>query len=91
MPTVRKRVIVQGRVQGVWFRQSTLAQAQALGLAGTVRNLPDGSVEAAFEGPTWAVDAALDWCRTGPPHAVVQELIVTEEQPEGLSGFSIVG
>ncbi|MHB9004063.1 MAG: acylphosphatase [Coriobacteriia bacterium] len=90
MPTIRKRVIVQGRVQGVWFRQSTLAQAQALGLAGTVRNLSDGSVEAVFEGPDWAVDDAVDWCREGPPHAAVQDLIITNEQPQGLSGFSIV-
>lgn len=91
MPRIRKRVVVQGRVQGVWFRQMTLAQAEALGLAGTVRNLPDGSVEAVFEGPDWAVDDAIDWCRTGPPRADVQDLIITDERPEGLSGFHING
>lgn len=88
---VRKRVVVEGRVQGVWFRQSTLAQAEALGVAGTVRNLGNGSVEAVFEGPSWAVDAAVDWCREGPPRATVENLIITEEPPEGLSGFRITG
>lgn len=91
MPTIRKRVVVQGRVQGVWFRQTTLAQAEALGLAGTVRNLPDGRVEAVFEGPAWAVDDAVEWCRQGPPRARVQDLIITDEEPEGLSGFRITG
>ena len=91
MPTIRKRVIVEGRVQGVWFRQSTLTQAEALGLAGTVRNLPDGRVEAVFEGPAWAVDEAVDWCRQGPPRAMVQDLIIANEQPQGLSDFNITG
>ena len=91
MTKVRKRVVVEGRVQGVWFRQSTLAQAEVLGVCGTVRNLPDGRVEAIFEGAPWAVESAVDWCREGPAHASVQTLIISEETPQGLSGFRITG
>ena len=68
------RVIVTGRVQGVWFRSSTQRQARALGLAGYVRNLPDGNVEVVVEGKESDVDRLLDWARVGPPGARVDNL-----------------
>lgn len=84
----RAHVIVIGRVQGVFFRASTRETALELGLAGYVRNLPDGSVEAVFEGPIAAVEQAVTWSRTGPPHAAVEHVEVEWGQPEGLRGFS---
>jgi acylphosphatase len=86
---VRKRVRVSGRVQGVWFRGATREQARALGLAGWVRNRPDGSVEAVFEGTRDAVEAALAFCRAGPPAARVERVDVVDETPEGLHGFDV--
>jgi acylphosphatase len=87
--TVRSRVVVEGRVQGVWFRESTRRMAEGLGLSGWVRNLPDRSVEAVFEGPAEKVASAVRWARNGPPDAVVTSLSETTEQPEGLVGFEI--
>ena len=87
---VRQRVIVHGRVQGVWFRGSTEAQAQAAGVCGFVRNLPDGSVEAVFEGACDAVDAVVAFCRRGPRHARVQRVEVFDEAPEGLQDFRVL-
>ena len=87
--SARRRVLITGRVQGVYFRQSTLQEAASLGVAGWVRNLPDGRVEAVFEGPPALVDAAVAWCRTGPPRAAVDSVDVIEEQPEGLAGFRL--
>lgn len=89
MATVRRRVVVSGRVQGVWFRASTRSAALERGVTGWVRNLPDGRVEAVFEGEPEAVESAVSWTRTGPPHAEVNNVEVTEEQPEGLTGFSV--
>jgi len=86
---VRRRVVVQGRVQGVWFRGATEERARALGLAGWVRNRPDGKVEAVFEGARDAVEAALAFCRTGPPAARVEQVDVADEPPEGLDGFRV--
>lgn len=86
---MRRRVVVQGRVQGVWFRAATEEQARALGLAGWVRNRGDGSVEAVFEGAAEAVEAALRWCRRGPPLARVERVEVCEEPVEGLTGFAV--
>ncbi|HTY18828.1 MAG TPA: acylphosphatase [Myxococcota bacterium] len=86
---IRRRVRVHGRVQGVWFRGSTERRARTLGLAGWVRNRPDGSVEAIFEGRPDAVDAALAFCREGPPGARVERVDVSEEAPEGLAGFDV--
>ena len=85
----RARVRVRGRVQGVFFRESTRRAALEAGVAGYVRNMPDGSVEAAFEGAPDAVDRLLAFARTGPPDAEVDEVDVTDEPPEGLSGFSV--
>lgn len=86
--TERMRVRVSGVVQGVFFRSATADTARSLGLAGWVRNLPDGSVEAVFEGPADSVERAVTWCRTGPPHAVVERVETEAEPPEGLTGFS---
>ena len=85
----RARVRVRGRVQGVFFRESTRRAALEAGVAGYVRNMPDGSVEAAFEGAPDAVGRLLAFACTGPPDAEVDEVDVTDEPPEGLSGFSV--
>lgn len=74
--TVRARVRVTGRVQGVCYRQSTVEMAGPLGLSGWVRNLPDGSVEALFEGDKAKVGEAIAWCRQGPPRAAVDDVTV---------------
>lgn len=74
-PDTAVRVVVLGRVQGVFFRSSAREQGERLGLAGWVRNRTDDSVEAHFQGPPALVDAMLDWCRDGPPAARVEELI----------------
>ncbi|MDT8442504.1 MAG: acylphosphatase [Desulfuromonadales bacterium] len=70
----RAHLRIAGRVQGVFFRQSTRETARRLGLTGWVRNCRDGSVEALFEGDTAAVQQAIDWCRRGPPAARVDSL-----------------
>ncbi|WP_410474631.1 acylphosphatase [Guyparkeria sp. TX1] len=89
--TIRRHVHVSGRVQGVFFRDFTRQQAQALGLAGWVRNLDDGRVEAVFEGDTATVSTMLEKLRDGPPRARVEDLAVREEPPEGLGEFVIAG
>lgn len=85
----RVRVFVEGKVQGVWFRQSTQRVAQDLELAGWVRNLADGRVEALFEGPTEKVAQAVDWTRRGPERALVTGIEERTEEPVGLIGFEI--
>ena len=87
---VRKRVIVHGRVQGVFFRGTTEAEAARRGVAGWVRNRPDGCVEAVFEGDPDDVAALVDFCRTGPRHARVARIEVLEEAPEGLRRFEVL-
>ncbi len=87
--TVRRRVLVRGRVQGVFFRGAVAEQARAGEVAGWVRNLPDGRVEAVFEGRPAAVAACVAFCRRGPPSARVAEVSKHEEPPEGLDGFEI--
>jgi acylphosphatase len=86
---IRRRVIAQGRVQGVAFRATTEREARAHGLAGFVRNLPDGSVEAVFEGAARDVEALVSFCRGGPRFARVTELRVLEEPCEGLAEFRV--
>jgi acylphosphatase len=86
---VRRRVTVHGRVQGVFFRDTTRRMADSRGVAGWVRNNPDGSVEAAFEGPEDAVDALVRFAREGPRGAVVENVEVADEKPEGLTGFRV--
>lgn len=86
----RLRLRITGRVQGVWYRGATQAEARRLGVDGWVRNLADGSVEALIEGEADAVRALADWCRTGPPGAHVTALHQTSE-PTGddLADFEI--
>jgi acylphosphatase len=86
---VRYRVVVRGRVQGVWFRESCRLRAVELGLSGWVRNRADGSVEAVFEGAEQRVAIAVAWCRIGPPAAEVVDVDVTAEEPTGTLGFAV--
>jgi acylphosphatase len=86
---VRKRVKVYGDVQGVFFRDSTRSESQTHEVAGWVTNNPDGSVEAVFEGELDAVEAMIDFARTGPRSADVRDIEVSDEEPEGLSGFDV--
>ena len=81
--------MVSGRVQGVFFRDSVRRRAEAVGVAGWVRNTPEGTVEAVFEGDPGAVDELVEFCRRGPSRAEVTSVDVEEEQPEGLSGFDV--
>jgi acylphosphatase len=85
----RVRVFVSGRVQGVFFRAGCAERARQAGLAGFVRNLPDGRVEAVFEGADSKVGELVDWCREGPEHAQVESVEVQEEDPSGERGFSV--
>ncbi|MCL4078211.1 acylphosphatase [Coriobacteriia bacterium Es71-Z0120] len=89
METVHVHVWVSGVVQGVFYRAATVEQARAAGVAGWVRNLPDGRVEAVLEGPRDAVERVLAWMRIGPPRAVVDRVEVASEPVEGLAGFSV--
>lgn len=89
MPLTRKRVVVGGRVQGVFFRDTTRRRAESAGVAGWVRNTPDGAVEAVFEGEPEAVDELVEFSRRGPSRAEVAAAEVFEEEPEGLSGFEV--
>jgi acylphosphatase len=86
---IRRHVVVEGRVQGVFFRDSTRRRAVELGLAGWVRNCTDGAVEAVFQGSPCAVAAAIEWCRTGPPRAHVTAVQEFSEPVEPLTGFTI--
>ncbi|GLW74008.1 acylphosphatase [Kitasatospora phosalacinea] len=86
---IRRRVLVSGTVQGVFFRDSCRRAAAEAGVAGWVRNLPDGRVEAVFEGEPAAVDLMVAWMRHGPSRAVVEQVEVLEEQPEGLLVFAV--
>jgi acylphosphatase len=86
----RAHVKMSGRVQGVGFRYATFDEARARGLAGWVRNLDSGDVEAVFEGPRDAVEAMLRWCQEGPPGSFVHQVRVDrDEPPEGLTDFQI--
>ena len=84
---IRRRVVVHGWVQGVFFRESVRRMAERGGVAGWVRNNGDGTVEAVFEGRPEAVESLLAWCRRGPAGARVDELRVEMEAPNGDSGF----
>jgi acylphosphatase len=86
---VRRRVVVSGEVQGVFFRDSTQGEAERRGVAGWVTNRSDGRVEAVFEGSPEAVEAMLSFSRSGPSQADVADVEVTEEEPEGLDGFRV--
>ncbi len=86
---IRRRVIVRGLVQGVFFRDSTRRLAQRYDVTGWVSNRADGAVEAVFEGEAEAVERLVAFSREGPRGAQVESVEVTEEQPEGLSGFAV--
>jgi acylphosphatase len=88
-PHVRRRVVVRGQVQGVWFRESTRRLAERHGVAGWIQNRADGAVEGIFEGDDDAVARLVDFCRLGPQGAVVAGLDETDEPPAGLCGFTV--
>jgi len=88
---VRRRLLIRGRVQGVAFRFATREAATRAGVAGFVRNLADGRVEAVLEGPPEAVARAEAFCRRGPPAARVDAVDASDEPPAGLRGFGILG
>jgi acylphosphatase len=83
----RARVTIRGRVQGVFFRAETRDRAHSLGLAGWVRNVPDGSVEAVFEGEREKIESLIAWCRRGPSLAEVDDVQIAWEGPRGEEGF----
>jgi acylphosphatase len=85
----RARIRITGRVQGVYFRGETYDRARSLGVAGWVRNAPDGSVEAVFEGEDERVDALVAWCRRGPAAARVAGVEIAWEPPTGESQFRV--
>jgi acylphosphatase len=86
---IRRRVVVHGLVQGVFFRDTVRRQATAAGVAGWVRNTRDGAVEALFEGEAVAVERLVTLCHEGPRGARVDRVDVVEETPEGLTSFAI--
>lgn len=86
---VRRHLFISGRVQGVTFRASTRRKADELGIDGWVKNLPDGRVEAVFEGRERDVDKLVEWCHRGPRLANVEKVEKTEEKPEGIEGFEV--
>ena len=86
---IAREVVVTGRVQGVFFRDSMRREARRLGIAGWVRNCPDGTVQAHLEGSPDAVDALVRWSREGPRHASVDDVRVAEAQPAGCTGFDV--
>ena len=86
---MRRRVVVHGRVQGVFFRDSLRRLAEREGVSGWARNTSEGTVEAVFEGEPDDVERLLSFAKIGPPDAIVEAVDVSQEEPEGLTGFSI--
>jgi acylphosphatase len=86
---VRRRVLVRGHVQGVFFRDTIRTKAREIGVTGWVRNRPDGAVEAVFEGDPGLVEEMVALCRQGPPLATVEAVEAVEEAVEGIHGFSV--
>jgi acylphosphatase len=82
----RVKILVHGRVQGVFYRDSTRRKARELGLVGTVRNLPDGSVEIVSEGTAAALEVLVQWCKLGPPAAEVKDARAVYSAPTGEFG-----
>jgi acylphosphatase len=87
--TVRKRLLVSGRVQGVFFRDTCRRVASEAGVAGWASNLPDGRVEVVVEGDPGSVEAVVRWCHEGTPYSRVESVEVAEEKSKGASGFAI--
>jgi len=91
MGNIRAHLIIEGRVQGVWFRESTRREAVSLKLSGWVRNRPDGSVEALIEGPENEVEKLISWCQKGPPAAKVTRTHRKNDKWQGeFNSFDIV-
>jgi len=86
---IRRRVVVTGLVQGVFFRDSCRRQARGRHVSGWVSNRPDGAVEAVFEGDDAGVEIMVDWMRHGPPQAEVDHVDVHTEEPRGERGFQV--
>lgn len=86
---VRAHVFISGKVQSVGYRASTWDAAALLKLHGWVRNLRDGRVEAVFEGTADRVEEMIRWCHQGPPTAIVDQVSVSYEPPEGIQGFQV--
>jgi len=86
---IARNVVIAGRVQGVFFRDTLRRRAIRLGVGGWVRNRPDGTVQAHLEGTPDAVAELVLWCRSGPRGAVVEDLWVTAADAEGLAGFAV--
>lgn len=87
----RVHLVVSGRVQGVFYRASCAHEARARGLAGWVRNLPDGRVEVVLEGPEPQLEAMIAWCRQGPSAARVDEVEIAHGEAAGETGFRVTG
>lgn len=87
---VRRHAFISGVVQGVYFRDYTRREALKLDINGWVRNLPDGRVEAVFEGPEEVIKKMIAWCHLGSPNAHVTSVEVIEEPPEGINDFKII-
>ncbi len=87
---IHQEIVVKGKVQGVYFRATACSIGIGLGLKGTVKNLPDGSVQIVAEGPRHALEEFISWCRTGPSGATVTELDITEGPLEDMKGFEIL-
>jgi len=86
----RAHIFIKGRVQGVFFRQGTYEKAVELGISGWVRNLPDGRVEAVFEGEEEKINKIIQWAKEGPPIAKVEEVEIKWEKPtDEFDGFQI--
>jgi acylphosphatase len=89
MAAVRRRVVVHGQVQGVFFRDTARRLAERHGVSGWIQNNREGTVEAVFEGDEDAVERLVDFCGTGPRGAIVDRIDVREEEPEGLGAFAV--
>lgn len=87
--TVRRKVLVSGRVQGVFYRDTCRRVAQQEGVGGSARNMPDGRVEVVLEGAADSVDRVIAWCRKGTDWSQVESVEVSEEKPQGQSDFRI--
>jgi acylphosphatase len=87
---VARRVLVSGRVQGVWFRESCRREAAGEGVVGWARNLGDGRVEVWVEGAPAAVEHLVTWCRSGPPRAFVSGITIEEVTPQGHTQFRVL-
>ena len=86
---IRRRVVVHGRVQGVFFRDTARREAARHGVSGWVRNTGQGTVEAVFEGTRGAVERLVGYAEEGPPEAQVERVETSDEEPEGLDGFEV--